>query len=497
MSLWQNIPSFSILFSMIAAIITSAVKGKTARKISIGLSTLNIVFSLVLLVFLYESKTSFVYMMGHFPAPWGNEIRAGMLEATVALLFSFVTLTGLLGGSEELRDDLEKDKAHFYYIMVDLMLAANLALVYTNDMFNAYVFVEINTMAACGLILGRFRGRNIASAIHYMIMSMVGSGLLLLGICFMYDITVPLLMSNMKEMLAALPDTYHVPFMITIGLMVAGLAIKSALWPFHSWLPNAYGTSTPASQAMLSSIISKGYIMLLFKLVFRVWGFENFNLSHAGLILLVFGCIGMIRGSVDAFRHPNLKRMIAYSSVAQIGYIYMGLGMGNELGVSGSLYHILAHASAKSLAFISIAGLIRANNGESNINKMRATAHRNPIAGFGFMVASCSMIGIPGFAGFVSKLLLAKASFASLPLAILVLGCLTVSTLLNTVYFMRVALVIYQPLSVAGEQLEKTRVRNDRCYTAAILMAVAFNLMLGIGAKPFVEIVTTGLSIFG
>ena len=200
MSFVQNVPCFSILLAMFAAIITSAVRGKTARKICIGLTIIEGGMSVWLLSFLWKTGESYVYVMGHFPAPWGNELRAGMLEAGMAFFLCVIMVLSLWGGVHEIREDLEADKAQFYYIMADLLLASLLALVYTNDMFTAYVFVEINTIAACGLIMMKQSDLTLAAAVRYMIMSLMGSGLLLIGICLLYDMTGHLLMSNIKEL---------------------------------------------------------------------------------------------------------------------------------------------------------------------------------------------------------------------------------------------------------------------------------------------------------
>ncbi len=506
MSFVQNVPCFSILMTMFAAILTSAVSGKTARKISIGISAAVGAMSVCLLVFLKGTGDSYVYVMGHFPAPWGNELRAGMLETAMALLFCIIMLLSLLGGGEETKADVREEKANFYYIMADLLLAANLALVYTNDLFTAYVFVEINTIAACGMILGKFNHRTIASAVRYMIMSLMGSGLLLLGICFFYDMTGHLLMSNMKEEILIITEagTYQVPFLLTVGLVSVGLAIKSALWPFHAWLPNAYGYSTATSSAMLSSIVSKGYIFLLLKLIFRVIGPETFVKSHATEVLFVFGMIGMILGSVDAIRQNNVRRMVAYSSIAQIGYIFVGIGMGTEAGMEASVYHIFAHASAKALIFVAVSGLIRSSGGNIGLKELAGAGFRNKTAGVGFVIGSLSMIGIPGCAGFVSKLMFAHASLEDAAYAIPVLVCLAISTLLNAVYFMRVMLFIYTPDEVselAGIYGTERAVRGDGdgClpFKTAIVGFICLNVFLGICTEPVTEVIKTGLSIFG
>ena len=501
MSFVQNVPCFSILAAMFAAIITSALKGKAARRLSLCMTGAVGVMSAFLLAFLMGTGESYVYVMGHFPAPWGNELRAGMLEAAMALLFCVIMLLALWGGMEEARRDLEADKANFYYIMADLMLASNLALVYTNDLFTAYVFVEINTIAACGLILGKFNDLTIAAGVRYMIMSLMGSGLLLLGISFFYDMTGHLLLSNIKESILLLWQTgeYRVPLIVTIGLVSVGLAIKSALWPFHAWLPNAYGNATASSSAMLSSIVSKGYIFLLVKIIYRVTGAEVFAGSGIINVLFVFGIIGMVLGSLDAVRQKNLRRMVAYSSVAQIGYIFMGIGLGSAAGAGAGIYHIFAHAAAKSLVFVAAFGLIKVSAGKADIQRLRGAGFRNKAAGVGFVAGSLSMVGIPGFGGFVSKLMFAEASLERPAYAVVVLAALAVSTVLNAIYFMRVVLILYTPLTAEEKAagMKEQTAGNPWQFKAAIGGGVALTLFLGIGAAPVMQVVRQGLEIFG
>lgn len=184
---------------------------------------------------------SYTYMMGHFPAPWGNEIRAGQLEAATALFFSLIMLLSLLGGLKKIDEHIDQNKVSLYYVVLLLLTSALMAQVYTNDIFTAYVFLEIMTLAACALIAIRKRGRTLVAATRYMIMNLIGSGLFLLGIILLYDLTGHLLMSNMKEAVAALAKSgqYQVPLTVVVALISIGLSIKSALFPFHTWVPDA------------------------------------------------------------------------------------------------------------------------------------------------------------------------------------------------------------------------------------------------------------------
>ena len=319
----QNFPCFSIMLCMFAGIISSAFKEKIARLLNIIVLVVNIVLSAAVLLYTVRTGESYVYVMGRFPAPWGNELRVGMLETGLALFFCAIMLFCLLGGRHKLVQEVEEGKQGLYYVLADLMLSSLLALIYTNDLFTAYVFVEINTISACGLIMIRQNGRTIEAAVRYMIMSLLGSGLFLVGICMLYDLTGHLLMSNIKMEIAHIvaEGSYRPPLLVTIAIISVGLAIKSALFPFHSWLPDAYGYSTVSSAAILSSLVSKGYIFLLFKIIYRVIGFEVFHDSKIVDVLFIFGLLGMVFGSLSAIKENDIRRMIAFSSVAQVGYI--------------------------------------------------------------------------------------------------------------------------------------------------------------------------------
>lgn len=272
----RNFPFFSILLSLGSGVLTSIMNRKAARIWNTFVLLAVTAMSAVLFVYMLGAGEPYTFMMGHFPAPWGNEIRAGVLEAGMALFFCIVMLLSLKGGEAHIDSEIEDTKINLYYIMINLLLSSLLALIYTNDLFTAYVFVEINTISACGLIMISQSGRTIEAAARYMIMSSLGSGLLLMGLCVLYDITGHLLMSNIKNSIAYVyaQGTYNIPLVASIGMICVGLAIKSALYPFHTWLPDAYGYSTVSSAAILSSLVSKGYIFLLIKIFFRVVGFD-------------------------------------------------------------------------------------------------------------------------------------------------------------------------------------------------------------------------------
>ncbi|MDO5422509.1 MAG: proton-conducting transporter membrane subunit [Eubacteriales bacterium] len=497
----QNFPFFSIILSLFSGPLSSILGGKKAKWVNIAVISIVGCLSVAVLAFVLSTGEEYVYMMGHFPAPWGNEIRVGILEALMAVFFCLIMLLSMLGGEKEREQEIEESKQNLYYVMVDLLLCSLLALIYTNDIFTAYVFVEINTISACGLIMIRQNGRTIEAATRYMIMSLLGSGLLLLGICFLYDLTGHLLMSNIQEKVRELYETggYHIPLIVALGLMSVGLAIKSALFPFHSWLPDAYGYSTLSSAAILSSLVSKGYIFLLVKIFYRVIGFDIVRDSRVVDVLFVFGIAGMIMGSLSAIRENNIRRMIAYSSVAQIGYIYMGFGLETTAGVIASLYHIISHAATKSLLFVAASGITDVSGDSTSFFDLTGAGYRNKLAGVAFTVGSLSMVGVPMFAGFISKLLFAQAAVESVNKILPTLIALAISTILNAVYFMKTVIRIYTPEKrkvLKQKQYTTVKMKDQPVKSAALICFIALNLFLGLFSEPIIELIQAGLEMF-
>lgn len=496
MTFVQNFPFFSIVLSMFCGIISSVLNGKWAKRICITNILLVGVMSACVLSFCWQSGDSYTYMMGHYPAPWGNEIRAGVLEAAMALFFSLIMLLCILGGMKHTEKDVEAKKLNLFYLLIDLLMSSLLALVYTNDMFTAYVFVEINTLAACGLIIIRQKGHAIVAGIRYMIMSLLGSGLFLIGLCLLYDVTGHLLMSNMKASIAEImaDHTYGVPMTVIIGLVCVGLAIKSALFPFHSWVPDTYGYSTCSAASILSSLVSKGYIFLLIKIMYRVIGINTIRSSNVLNILFAFGVIGMIAGSIGAIKEKDLRRMIAYSSVAQIGYIYMGIGIGTNAGMIAAIFHMLVHSATKSLLFISGAGLTEVSGDSKAFVDLTGSGYRHKEAGFTFAVGCLSMVGIPMFAGFVSKVMFATAAVESQHKIWITLIALAVSTVLNAMYFLRTLLRIY----TRSDEHIKDKANADRSfrYIAVLGAFIALNVFIGLQSQPIIDTITYGLKMF-
>jgi multicomponent Na+:H+ antiporter subunit D len=323
----------------------------------------------------------------------------------MAAVFAFVMLFSVLGGMSDLKRDLEKKIAQYYYMMLDVLFASMLAIIFTNDIFTAYVFIEINTVGAFFIVMAKEKDDTYLATVHYFVMSMLGSGLILLSIAILYAVTGQLNMAYLFESIQALyaSGAYQLPLMVAAGLMTVGLFVKSALFPFHTWLPKASSSATSASSAILSGLVTKGYIILLIKVYYRVFGIQTVKELGITSLLLFFGIIAMIGGSLSAIRQTDIKKMIACSSVSQIGYILCRHRPRDAARItcgrlpyrrprdheSGHVHHRGQHRKPDR------------DKGSSAARRYRPAHARHTTAMFA--VCALSMVGIPLLMGFNSK----------------------------------------------------------------------------------------------
>ena len=494
MSFTVNYPLFSVVASLLCSVISGLLPGKAARRLSLCLSTVICISSFFLLYYIWTLGEPVEYIMGHFPHPWGNELRLSLMEPLFVGIFSGVLCLCLLGGGKHLKEDLQPQKANLYYVMADLVQSALLVLCYTNDIFTGYVFIEICTLSSCGLLMIRQWGRTTLASVRYMIFSLLGSGLFLQGVVLLYNVTGHLLMPELKRSVSALwtHDLYITPLTASICLITVGLAIKSGLCPFHFWMPDTYGYATPASSGILSGLISKGYIFFLIKIIFDVFGTQVFYESGVQNVLYAFGCLGILVGSISAMRENDIFRMVAYSSAAQIGYIYMGIGISPTLGILAALYHILTHAVTKPPLFLAAARLCDTASGKKQFRSLQGAGYADPVAGVAFSVGAFSMIGLPLTMGFISKYNFAMAAFHANVKMVPTLIILAISTVLNTLYFAKTVLRIY---SKKTHSLVPARVRIST-YTLAAVLFAGTNFAAGIAAQPLVALIERALTMF-
>ena len=494
----QNFPFFSIFIPILCAVVCLLLPGRVAQQVTIVCFVTVSVLSAALLAFTIAEGASFIYMMGNFPSPFGNEIRSGVLEAFMALLFSIVSFLSVLGGLSDAKKDIPKEKITLFFLMQNLVLGAMLAIIYTNDIFTGYVFVDIITIAACSLVSFKPGGRTLAATAVYLIMSLIGSGLVLLSIAMLYGVTGHLLMPGLQAGVLALSNAgdYTMPLFVLIALMTCGLAIKSALFPFHSWLPDAHANATTTSSAVLSGLVIKCSLIFLLKLNYRVFGLSvlwQLRLPH---LLLAFGTAGIIAGSWMAMRQRNIKRMLSYSSIAQVGYISVAMSLNIDAGIAAACFHIAVHAVGKAMLFSAAGGLSAVSETKMDYDALRGAAHRDPISGAAFVLGGISMVGIPPFAGFASKFYLATAAVDTPFVIPVFIAVIVAGSVLSAMYYFPVIACI---LSKNEDRVEPVKMHGSNCKTrgAALCMFMCITLLFSFFSQRVLQIILAGLAVFG
>jgi len=273
------------------------------------------------------------------------------------------------------------------------------------------------------------------------------------------------------------------------------MGLKSALFPFHMWLPDAHSSATSASSAILSGLVLKAYIFILLKIYCRVIGLDLITVNRVPDILFLFGAAAMVFGSVQALGEKDLKRMLAYSSVAQIGYVFVGIGLGTFEGLLAACLQILAHAFTKPMLFCAAGGFMSVSGGSRHLEDVRGAGRRDPLSGAAFLVGTMSMIGVPLFGGFAVKAQLSLAAIARTGWkAWFALGAIVISTVLNALYYLHAVEKLFSKESAPA--CAKARAHYSGLYLAAMLAMIALNLYFGIHWEGFSHVIERGLTLF-
>lgn len=489
MEMIKSFPLIIVLILFISAFIMPLIKrNKTVKAIS--LSSLAAVMLLSIIHFFFIMKAgSYLYRVGHFDSPFGIEFYIGTIESILALLFSFVTLMIVWYSIYCIDKDINETRVSLYYLLLNMLVGSLMGVVFSNDMFNSYVFIEVGTLAACGIIVVKDKKENILATLKYLIMSSLGSGLVLMGIAYLYSITGHLNMGYIHQELLTVYTEYPRAILITLGLFTVGLGVKSAIFPLHSWLPDAHSSAPTPSSAILSSLVLKAYAILLVKVLFRVFGFEMVSLFPVLKIILVLGSMGMIAGSILAILQKEIKKVIAYSTVAQMGYIFMGIGLGTELGVTIAIFHMIGHAVTKSALFLTVGTMIE-QTGQNKVQDFKGIGREMPVTLGLFTIGAMSMVGIPLLPGFISKWNFALASIDKGD--IYLIAIILISSLLNVIYYSPIVINGYFGEENLKGKIYKSKSKPIKELLPIIVLTLTM-VYLGTASKAIIGLIRIGL----
>ncbi len=381
------------------------------------------------------------YSMGSWPAPWGIEYRVDAANAFMLLIVSMIgtVVIAFARTIVEQRIRLPEHKQPWFYTAYLLCLTGLLGMIITGDAFNVFVFLEISSLSSYVLIsLGRDR-RALTASYQYLIMGTIGATFILIGIGLLYVMTGTLNMMDLAARIPAVSGTRTIR--AAFAFLTVGACLKLALFPLHLWLPNAYAYAPSPVTAFLAATATKVAIYVLLRFFFTIFGAEfSFNTMQLDRILLPLALIGIFSASVVAIFQNNIKRMLAYSSVAQIGYMILGVSLVSVTGLTSTLSHLFNHALMKGTLFMAL-GCISFRIGTCSLERMAGVGRTMPWTMGAFVIGGLSLIGAPFTAGFVSKwyLMVGTLEKGWWPVAVLVL----LTSLLAVIYIWRVVEVAY------------------------------------------------------
>lgn len=380
-----------------------------------------------------------VYEFGGWARPYGIEYRVDILNALVLVVVSGIAAVVFFAGPGQARRAIPDGREYLFYSAALLCLTGLLGVTITGDVFNVFVFLEISSLSSYILIaLGRSR-RALMAAFSYLIMGTIGATFLLIGIGLMYQMTGTLNMVDMAARLQALGPTKGI--FVALAFVVVGISTKLAVFPLHQWLPNAYSFAPPLVSAFLASTATKVAYYLLVRFIFGIFGaslvFESVGIDA---LLMPLSIIAMFVGSIAAIYQTDFKRLLAYSSIAQIGYMTLGLSFATQAGVSAGLIHVFNHALMKGALFL-VAACVAWRMGGTKLDVMKGLGQRMPVTMAAMIVGGLALVGVPGTVGFVSKWALVSAALEkdALGIAFLIMA----SSLLALVYVWKVVEIVY------------------------------------------------------
>ena len=384
------------------------------------------------------------YDLGGWSPPWGIEYRIDLLSAYVLLIVTAIAALVMVFARHSVAREIPAASIPRFYAAAVLAFSGLAGITVTGDAFNLFVFLEISSLASYAIIsMGRDR-RALNAAFQYLVMGTIGATFILIGIGLLYMQTGTL---NMLDLAARLPEVVDSrTIRAGFAFLTIGIGLKLALFPLHLWLPNAYAYAPSVVTAFLAATATKVAVYALLRFLLGVFGVEfSLDTMPLDLILMVLGVAAILSASLVAVFQDNVKRMLAYSSVAQIGYIVLGISLATTTGISAAMLHLFNHALMKGALFLAL-GAIVYRLGSVTVDDLAGLGRRMPWTTAAVVLGGLSLIGVPSTAGFVSKwyLVLGALERDLWPIAVVILtgsllALVYVWKLVEAAYFGRAA----------------------------------------------------------
>lgn len=485
----DHLPALIIVFPLIMAFFIN-VSGWWSKKpcfyMALLAVTVSFLSSLGILNTVLESGT-ISYRLGGWEPPWGIEYVIDHLNAFMLVIVSAVTLIVVLYSKKSVEQELPQKVPQFYTLFTLLMMGL-LGITITGDAFNLYVLLEIASITGYALIAMGDEKAPLAS-FNYVIMGTIGACFYLLGVGYLYIVTGSL---NMADLSQLLPNLYHSKaVLVAFAFLMVGVAIKMAFFPLHGWLPDAYTHAPSSVSAYVAATMTKVGAYVMIRVMFTIFKpYFSIEMLPATTMLGWIAAAAMIYGCILAIAQKDIKRMLCYIIIAEVGYIVMGVSVGNRLGLTGAVLHIMNDAFMMACLFMAI-GAVYYKTGARTIDEYKALFKKMPLTSGSFAIGALSVIGIPPTCGFFSKWYLVLGAINAQQW--LFAAALLVSSLLSAVVFFRVLQNIFFAPSESAHRHEgemHVEIKRDEAPVSMLMpifITLAGILLLGVYSGQIVS----------
>ncbi len=393
----------------------------------------------IMLMLKVNTNGALIYELGSWPAPWGIQYHIDAISAFVLVVVTTVASITLLASRQLVENEITATKHSLFYTAFLLCLTGLLGIIATGDAFNVFVFLEISSLSSYAMIAMGDNRKALTASYEYLIMGTIGATFILIGIGLLYMQTGTLNMLDLQVRIHEIDGfrSVHAAF----AFFTVGICLKLALFPLHQWLPNAYAYAPSVVSIFLAATATKVALYLLYRVFYTIFGFDfSFDVLNLGYILLPLSVIAIVISSFTAIFQPGVKRLLAYSSLAQIGYMTLGIALGTQAGLIASIIHLFNHAFIKGALFMCMACLLTYTH-STRLVDLAGAGKTMPWTCAAFVVGGLALIGMPLTSGFISKwyLILAILEKDWWWLAAIVLF----TSLLSVIYVWRVVEQLY------------------------------------------------------
>lgn len=448
-----HLPALQVVIPLLAAPLCFLLgRARLAWLFAVAVSWVCLAVSIMLLIQVSsgDTNTSIQYEFGGWAPPWGIVYTVDLLSAYVMLIVSGIAAVVFPYSWSSIKKEISPKLHTLFYAAMLLCLAGLLGMTITGDAFNLFVLLEISSLSTYTLVsLGKKR-RALTSAFQYLVMGTIGATFILIGVGLLYMLTGTLNMADLALKISELESSRTLQ--AAFAFLVVGFGLKLAMFPLHLWLPNVYAFAPSAVSAFLAATATKVALYAMLRFLFTIFGAHfTFDAMQVQYLFLPLALSAILFTSVVAIFQHDIKRMLAYSSVAQIGYMLLGIGLANVTGLTATLLHLFNHALIKGALFLAL-GAVCYRIGDTAIDKMTGIGKQMPWTIAGFVVGGLSLIGVPLTAGFISKwyLILATLELGWWPVTVAIL----VASLLAMIYIWRVVETAYfKPIPNNGKTI--------------------------------------------